>query len=111
MQSRDKVIDRITKFWKTEILPLRKTEAIVLLVSHGGIISVLRKYLIGNNYRVDDSLMNSKNDFWEVRNCSITEIQLGEKGPGEFIRIGDWEHIIQEGTTDCTKEPLENSTG
>jgi broad specificity phosphatase PhoE len=81
------------------------------LVSHGGVISVLRKYLIGNNYQVDDSLMNSRNDFWEVRNCSITEIQLGEKGAGKFIRMGDWGHILQEGTAACTKERLENSTG
>ena len=111
IQSRDKVYARVDNFWKTEILPLRKTDAIVLLVCHGGIISVLRKHLIRNNYRVDDSLMNSKNDFWEVRNCSITEIQLGEKGPGEFIKMGDWEHIIQEATAEYTKERLENSTG
>ena len=111
IQSRDQVYARLHKFWKTEILPLRKTDAIVLLVSHGGVISVLRKYLIRNNYRVDDSSNNSKNDFWEVRNCSITEIRLGERGPGEFLRMGDWGHIVQEATTEDTKERLENSTG
>ena len=110
-QSREKVYTRLDKFWKTEILPLRNTDATVLLVSHGGVISVLRKYLIRNNYRVDDSLMNSRHDFWEVRNCSITEIRLGEKGSGEFIRMGDWGHIIQEATADVTRERLENSTG
>lgn len=46
---------------------------------------------------------------YEVRNCSISEIILKERGPGEFIRMGDWSHIIQadeEDTNDC----LEDST-
>jgi hypothetical protein len=46
---------------------------------------------------------------FEVRNCSISEIILEERGPGEFIKMGDWSHIIQayeEDTNDC----LEDST-
>jgi broad specificity phosphatase PhoE len=99
-------------FWKKEILPLRKTDAVVLLVSHAGIISVLRKYLMSMNYRIHESLKEreeQKNDFWEVRNCSITEVLLGDKGPGEFIRMGDWDHILDALTH--AKDRLANSTG
>ena len=46
----------------------------------------------------------------EVRNCSITEIMLGEKGPGEFVRMGDWDHIMGS-FTELYQERLENSTG
>ena len=82
------------------------------MVSHGGIISVLRKYLTGKNYRIDESLIRAKqDDLFEVRNCSITEIVLGDKGPGEFVRMGDWEHIIQYVTEENSKGRLENSTG
>jgi broad specificity phosphatase PhoE len=93
---------------------LRKTDAIVLIVSHGGIISVLRKYLIGLNYRVHESLkeQQEERDFWEVRNCSITEVVIGEKGPGEFIRMGDWDHILDLYTgAQFARDRLENSTG
>ena len=101
---------RLERFWETEIVPLRQTEALVLLVSHGGTISTLRKLLIKRfGYRLHTSLTpngildpNSS----ELRNCSITEIILdGERGPGEFIRLGDWQHLV-----DASYE-LENSTG
>jgi broad specificity phosphatase PhoE len=101
----------VDKFWKTEILPLRKTDSTVLIVSHGGIISVLRKHLMGLNYRFHESLVKETNDFWEVRNCSITEIVFGDKGPGEFTRMGDWQHILQYAISEYTKKQLENSTG
>src|SRR5271169_6651021 len=78
IKPREAVYSRLDKFWKTEILPLRKTDATVLIVSHGGIISVMRKYLLGLNYRFHKSLVKETNDFWEVRNCSITEIVLGD---------------------------------
>jgi len=35
---------------------------------------------------------------------------LGPKGPGEFIRMGDWDHIM-EAFTELYNEKLENSTG
>ena len=92
-------------------MPLRKTDSVVLLVSHGGIISVLRKYLIGQNYKLHESIMTDKPDLWEVRNCSITEIVLEEKGPGEFVRMGDWEHVAKYAMNEYAKERLENSTG
>jgi hypothetical protein len=48
----------------------------------------------------------------EVRNCSITEIEIGEKGPGEFIRHGDWSHIFKALESDPKElEELEDSTG
>ena len=106
---------RMDHFWKMEILPLRKTDAVVLLVTHGGIISVLRKYLMGMNYGMHESLkerVEEESDFWEVRNCSITEVLLGDKGPGEFIRMGDWDHVLDAFTeAQYTKDQLENSTG
>jgi len=111
IKPRELIYSRLDKFWKTEILPLRKTDSTVLIVSHAGIISVLRKYLMGLNYRFHGSLLKQTNDFWEVRNCSITEIVLGNKGPGEFIRMGDWEHILQYAISEYTEEKLENSTG
>jgi hypothetical protein len=46
-----------------------------------------------------------------VRNCSITEIVIvGERGPGEFVRMGDWDHVM-ETFTEMYQERLENSTG
>jgi broad specificity phosphatase PhoE len=100
------VITRVERFWKTEILPLRHTDSNVLVVSHGGILSTLRKHLLEQrNYKVDESLMASATDFWEVRNCSVTEISIGEKGPGKFIRMGASGHLL--GKT----EDLANSTG
>lgn len=99
------MITRVERFWKTEILPLRHTDSNVLVVSHGGVISSLRKYLLGFNYKVDESLMASSTDFWEVRNCSITEISIGDKGPGKFIRMGASGHLLGE------TEDLANSTG
>jgi len=77
-----------------------------LIVSHGGTISALRKWLLKSNYTLDDSLVASAADCWEVRNCSITEIRLvGENGPGMFVRMGVYDHLL-----DQTAE-LENSTG
>jgi len=104
---------RLDRFWTNVVLPLRKTEAIVLIVSHGGIISVLRKYLMAQNYGIHDSLMcgpGERYDF-EVRNCSISEIVLEERGPGEFIKLGSWDHIMQALDTLDTKDRLKNSTG
>jgi broad specificity phosphatase PhoE len=95
-------------------MPLRKTESIVLLVSHGGIISVLQRYLLGHNYGFPGSLFLGTKNKWEVKNCSITEITLsGDKGPGEIIRMGDWDHVLKGMTsTDTEKDQrLENSTG
>jgi len=100
------VITRVGRFWKDEILPLRKTDSLVLVVSHGGIISALRKYLLERNYKFDESLMASATDFWEVRNCSVTEISIvGEKGPGKFIRMGASGHLLGK------SENLASSTG
>ena len=100
---------RLDRFWKTEIVPLRKTDALVLLVSHGGVIGTLRNLLIKRlGYQLHESLTRRgvRDDIWEVKNCSITEVILeGDKGPGEFIRLGDWEHLVE------TSYDLENSTG
>ena len=100
---------RVERFWKTEIVPLRKTDAVVLLVSHGGVIGTLRRLLLQRfGYQLHESLTRRgvRDDIWELRNCSITEIVLeGDKGPGEFIRLGDWEHLVE------TSYDLENSTG
>jgi len=90
-------------------VPLRKTDVIVLIVSHAGVISTLRNILIKRfGYRLHGSLTRNgiHDGIWELRNCSITEILLeGEKGPGEFIRLGDWEHLVE------ASYDLENSTG
>lgn len=110
-QSGPSVYARIDNFWKTEIKPLRKTDFTVLIVSHGGIISTLRHYLRSMNYRIHDSLLkNGELRDKEVRNCSITEIVLAEKGPGEFIRMGDWDHIMAS-FTQLYEDRLEDSTG
>jgi broad specificity phosphatase PhoE len=97
--------NRISNFWRTEIRPLRKTDATILIVSHGGLISTLRHYLLSHNYRVHESIKYTR---WEVPNCSISEIILGEKGPGEFIRFGDWHHLRKALDS---QDRLENSTG
>jgi hypothetical protein len=68
---------------------------------------------MAHNYRIHDSLRcapGQTRDF-EVRNCSISEILLEEKGPGEFIKMGDWDHIIQALDSFDISERLKNSTG
>lgn len=81
----------------------------MLVVSHGGIIGTLRNMLIKRyGYKLSESLTTRgiRDEIWELRNCSITEIVLeGDKGPGEFIRVGDWQHLVE------TSYDLENSTG
>jgi len=84
----------------------------VLIVTHGGVISALHKLLIERNgYLIHENLDSFGDGIWEVRNCSITEIVLRERGPGQFIRMGDWEHIWKAAELDDTKDRLENSTG
>lgn len=78
-------------------------------MSHGGIINLLRDYLIARNYAIHDSLDKEKR--FEVRNCSITEVVLGENGPGQFIRMGDWDHILEYLDSEYASQRLENSTG
>ena len=99
--------DRIGSFWRTEIHPLRKSDAVILIVSHGGLISTLRRYLLSHNYRIHESIKDTQ---WEVPNCSISEVMLGEKGPGEFIRFGDWDHLHEKASI-YSLNRLENSTG
>ena len=64
---------------------------------------------MARNYRIHDSVDTQKG--FEVRNCSITEVVLGENGPGEFVRMGDWDHILEELDSEYATKRLENSTG
>ena len=77
-------------------------------------IGTLRNLLIKRlGYQLHESLTRRgvRDDIWEVKNCSITEIILeGDKGPGEFIRMGDWDHIMAS-FTQLFEERLEDSTG
>jgi broad specificity phosphatase PhoE len=86
------------------------TEAIVLIVTHGGIIGRLREYLESQNYAIRDSARSQNDGSWkaELRNCSILEIVIPADGPGEIVRNGDYRHLIT-GTVDASR--LENSTG
>lgn len=72
---------------------------------------MLRKYLLRLGYGLHESVEADKHDIWEVRNCSITEVALGEKEPGEFLRLGASGHIMEYAITEYAKERLENSTG
>lgn len=47
----------------------------------------------------------------EVRNCSITEIVIPESGPGEFVRMGEWRHLMNAYGLEDTQAELPNSTG
>jgi len=109
----ESIFGRLDSFWKREILPLKETDAIVLVVSHGGIIGGLRKHLLGKNYTIHDSLRCevSGRRKWEVYNCSITEITLDEEGHGEFITIGYFDHILNAERKPYDEQRLENSTG
>ena len=72
---------------------------------------MLRRYLRSINYRIHDSLLKyGELRDSEVRNCSITEIVISKKGPGEFIRMGDWDHIMAS-FTELSEDRLEDSTG
>ena len=98
-------------FWKSEILTRRSNpEEIVLIVSHAAVIASLITYLISINYSRKKINQTFPEFDREVRNCSITEIEIGEKGPGEFIRHGDWSHIYTSMLIDPNEE-LDNSTG
>ena len=111
-QSTETVYKRIASFWQSKILPLRATEAIVLIVSHGGVIARLRDYLQGQNYRVKEAARGEDSWNWEVRNCSISEIVLGTDEPGELIRTGDYKHLVNiETLNSMHSNRLENSTG
>ena len=47
----------------------------------------------------------------EVRNCSITEIHIPDSGPGEFVRMGEWDHLMSAYGLNNTKKELADSTG
>jgi len=103
---------RIDHFWNTEILPLRSIDSLVLIVSHGGVISFLQQYLMGHDYSIHESFIGDSKEArnYEVKNCSITEITLGEGGPGKFMRIGDADHVVGALGSMYSKQ-LENSIG
>ena len=77
-------------------MPLRSTDATVLIISHGAIISGLVKYFKYKNYRISDRI---KRGFGELaqktKHCSLSEVHLGPEGPGEIIRVGDCEHLSE----------------
>jgi broad specificity phosphatase PhoE len=114
LQSKEAVRERIASFWETELLSLRATKAIVLIVSHGGVINRLKEYLKSQNYRIRESarVLTEESWNWEVRNCSISEIVVGTHGPGEIIRTGDCQHFnTDEVSSFIHVGRLENSTG
>ena len=112
-ESAESLYKRLDKFWKEEILPYRRTDATVLLVTHGGLISSLRRHLLGRGYTVHHTLKHSSGRIRssEVRNCSITEIVIPESGPGEFVRMGEWRHLASAYGLEDTQAELPNSTG
>lgn len=111
IQSKEAVRERVGNFWNSELVPLRATEAIILMVSHGGVIARLNEFLKSENYIVRESAVHEMKNSggWEVRNCSISEVVLDAHGPGEIVRGGDCEHLGSMGEI-CGKR-LENSTG
>jgi broad specificity phosphatase PhoE len=111
LKSKEAVRNRVGSFWNTELVPLCATEAIVLIVSHGGIIARLNEYLKTENYTIRESVLKEMSDSWswEVRNCSISEVSLDAQGSGEIIRAGDCEHL--NSIEDIRRDRLENSTG
>ena len=104
---------RLDEFWGYEILSLRDTEVTILLVTHGGLIGTLRKYLFGRGYTIHPALKFPSRNLRipELRNCSITEISIPKKGPGEFIRMGEWEHLCSAYGLQDTEAELVDSTG
>jgi broad specificity phosphatase PhoE len=104
------VRQRVGAFWESEILPLRSTEAIVLIVTHGGIIGRMREYFQSQNYTIRESARSENDGSWkaELRNGSILEVVLHADIPGEVVRNGDYKHLIA-GAVDASR--LENSTG
>jgi len=97
-ESHQSVTERLDRFWKDEVLSLRKTDGVVvLIVSHGGIMSTLLERVARKPFH------------HEMRNCSITEIEMPVEGPGCFLALGNWDHLQHGMITE--RERLENSTG
>jgi hypothetical protein len=68
--------------------------------------------LLGKGYAVHHALLHPSGQLrnTEVRNCSITEIYIPKTGPGEFVRMGDWQHLYNAYDLNGTRE-LADSTG
>jgi broad specificity phosphatase PhoE len=88
-------LKRVARFWENRICPLRRTDAIVLLVTHGAVITGILRYLRSQNYRIHDSIKRSEVD-WDktAKHCSITEVALDFDGLGEIITVGAMDHLL-----------------
>lgn len=84
------------RFWERQIFSLRGTDATVLIVSHGAIISGLMAYFKSQNYRINNSVNESGGEAWNQKasHCSISEVVLTSLGKGEIIRVGDCSHLL-----------------
>jgi broad specificity phosphatase PhoE len=98
---------RVGEFWEKEIVLLPMTDAIVLIVTHGGIIGRLREYLNSQNWQLYQSETVERTEWRkaEVSNCSITEIIVDTEGRWKVLRAGDCDHLKGYDSK------LENSTG
>ena len=67
---------------------------------------------MGRDYHIHELWRDKSKQLrnYEVRNCSITEITLGNNGPGKFIRVGDADHVAGALGSMYSRH-LENSTG
>jgi len=83
------------RFWESRISPLRTTDAIVLLVTHGAIINGLLRYLRSQNFGIHDSIKRSQVEFDRTAShCSITNVILDSDGRGEIITVGEIDHLL-----------------
>ena len=77
-------------------MPLRSTDATILIISHGAIISGFNNYFKSQNYRIQDCMRRNCGELdKKIKHCSLSEIYLGLDGPGEIIRVGDCDHLFE----------------
>jgi hypothetical protein len=79
-------------------MPFRGTDDIILIISHGAVIAGLKGYLRSQGYNLHESIRKI-GDTWDgdkrhCVHCSVSEIIIGLDGPGQFIRVGDSDHLV-----------------
>jgi 2,3-bisphosphoglycerate-dependent phosphoglycerate mutase len=110
METQADLANRGVKWWNTSILqyisslPPSPTPHHILVVSHAGFIRVLMRTLVGS--RKVSSKDTVKN--WELKNCSVVEIDVGSDRKGTLVRYGDVSHFFQlENTLERNADDIE----
>lgn len=101
--------ERLASFWDDFVAEVRATAPpVVVLVSHGGALSTLvhQVLLPRGHIQLADDIEPTR--FW---NCSITDIHLGQEGPGHLVRWADTAHLRETAHQVVNVDEAEPATG